>query len=190
VPADMDGDGAPDRVVVALDEHGDRGCRAFVGVRTATGSTYSTAMADVWGRRLLFPPEVIGVPVLSKGTGAEVVVDTHARADGALAQLFTLTDAGLAQVRVPGGKDGSFLVEGGGVTFPSGAGCRPDGTLVLSSAVGKRQTFEVTRRVYALDGDRLTESGSTSTEVPADDLVRQFPEFGTPHFAACGGEVR
>ena len=191
VPADVDGDGAPDRVVTAVDNQGNRGCRAFVGVLTATGSTYSTSMADVWGKRLFFPPEVIGVPVLGKGTGAEVVVDTHARADGALAQLFTLTDAGLVQVRVPGGEDGgSFLVEGGGVTAPHGAGCRADGTLVVSDAQIRGQRFDVTQRSYTLDGVRLTESGQTTEQIPANDLARQFPEFLSPHFAACGGEVR
>lgn len=190
VAADVDGDGAPDRVVVATDEQGQPGCRAFVGTRTATGSTYSTAMADAWGPRMPpFPPEVMGVPVLGNGTGAEIVVDTHARADGALAQLFTLTDAGLVQVRVPGGEDGSFLVEGGGVRFPYGAGCRTDGSLLVSRAAARGQTFEVTQRVYTLDGDRLTETGSTKTDVPGNDLPREFPEFFAPHFGACGGEV-
>jgi len=191
VPADVDGDGAPDRVVVAADEHGEPGCRAFVGVRTATGTTYSTAMGDVFGRRLPpFPPEVIGVPVLGRGTGAEIVVDTHARADGALAQLFTLTDAGLVQVMVPGGEDGTFLVEGGGISAPQGAGCRADGTLVVSGAAIHGQSFDVTQRSYSLTGDRLSETGSTTRKVPGNDLAKQFPEFLGPHFKACGGEVR
>jgi hypothetical protein len=147
-------------------------------------------MADASGQPPPFPPEVIGVPVLGTGTGAEVVVDTNTRADSTLAQLFTLTDAGMVRVRVPEGQDGGFVVEGGGVTFPYGAACRPDGSLVLSSGAVKRHTFEVTRRVYTLDGDRLTETGSTTSEVPANDLAKRFPEFHSPHFAACRGEVR
>lgn len=190
VPADVDGDGAPDRVVVAVDDHGAPGCRAFVGVRTASGSTYSTAMAAFSARPLPFPPDVIGVPVLGKGTGAEIVVDTHARADGALAQLFTLTDGGLVRVPVPGGEDSGFLVEGGGISAPHGAGCRADGTLVLSEAQIHGQSFDVTQRSYSLTGDRLSESGSTTKQVPANDLAKRFPEFLSPHFTACDGQVQ
>lgn len=191
VPADVDGDGATDQVVIAVDKNGEPGCRTFLGVRTAAGTTYSTAMPDATPEPLPFPAEVIGVPQLGDAPGAEIVVDTHARADGAYAQLYTLTDSGLRLVSVPGTEDDSFLVEGGGVTAPYGAGCRSNGDLLLSNAAARGRDFEVTQRVYSLRGDRLVEMQPPSTsEVSGNDLIRQFPEFASPHFAACDGAVR
>jgi hypothetical protein len=186
--ADVDGDGAADRVAVAVDDDGPPGCRTFLGVRTATGTTYSTAMPDASPTPLPFPPDVIGLPRLGDG-GAEIVVDTHAAADGALAQMYTLTGSGLVQVQVPGVGDG-FYVEGGGVTAPHGADCRADGALLLSGAELRGQRYLVTRRYYTLTRDRLLVAEPPSTsEVAVDDLVRRFPEFVAPHFAACGGLV-
>ena len=43
-PADVDGDGRLDRVAVATDHSAGRACRAFVGIRTAAGTTYATAL--------------------------------------------------------------------------------------------------------------------------------------------------
>jgi hypothetical protein len=186
--ADVDGDGAPDRVAVAVDDEGRPGCRTFLGVRTAAGTTYSTAMPDASTNPLPFPPDVIGLPRLGDD-GAEIVVDTHAAADGALAQMFTLTGSGLVQVEVPGIGNG-FYVEGGGVTAPNGADCRADGALLLSRAALDGQRYQVTRRYYTLTQDRLVAAEPPSTsEVAGDDLIREFPEFAAPHFAACGGLV-
>jgi hypothetical protein len=192
LPADVDGDGEADQVVVAVDENGRPGCRSFLGVRTDAGTTYSTAMPDATREPLPFPPEVIGVPQLGDVPGAEVVVDTQARADGAYAQLYTLTGSGLTQVQVPGTDDDSILVEGGGVTAPSGADCRSNGDLLLSNAqVRGPRTFEVTQQVYSLQVDRLVQSRPpTTSDVAADDLTAQFPEFSAPHFGACNGAVR
>jgi hypothetical protein len=138
-----------------------------------------------------FPPEVIGLPQLGTEGGAEIVVDTQARADGALAQMYTLTDSGLAPVQVPDTEDDTFLVEGGGVTAPSGADCRSDGDLLLANAqLRGRDTFVVTQQAYTLQGTQLVPAGSpTTSQVAANDLVRQFPEFATPHFAPCDGVV-
>lgn len=190
VPADVDGDGVPDRLAVAVDEGGRAGCRTFLGVRTSAGTTYSSALPDATATPLPFPPEVIGVPDLGDDAGSEIVVDTHARADGALSLLYTLTDSGLVRVRVPGSRDGSFIVEGGGVTAPHGAGCDRAGALVLSTAQMHGQRFEVTRRVFTLDGYRLVPESSRTHDIPADDLARRFPEFVGPHFAACDGVLR
>jgi hypothetical protein len=44
--------------------------------------------------------------------------------------------------------------------------------------------------LYTLNADRLTESGSATEQVPANDLAQQFPEFLSPHFQACDGEVQ
>jgi hypothetical protein len=186
--ADIDGDGAADDVAVAVDDRGRQACRGFVGVRTAAGTTYSAAFDPSALPAGPIGPRIMGFPDLGDA-GAEIVVDTAARADSALAQLFTLTDAGLVRVAVPGSEDGNFVVEGGGVTYPDGAGCTADRALVLStaSAVAKGARYEVTRRTYDVTGDDLTFTGpeSTSRNVPAARLTKEFPEFGSHHFDAC-----
>jgi hypothetical protein len=193
VSADVDGDGAPDRVATAVDGEASQKCRAFVAVRAATGSTYSTAMAAP----AVPPPgvnaDVIGVPDLGADGRADIVVDTHLMADGALAQLFTLTGDGLERVPAPAFEDGNFIVQGGGVTSPQAAGCTADGSLILSMATSdsRGEEYEVTRQIYPVTvtplefgGPRIT-TGHASTA----ELATRFPEFGANIFAPCGGEL-
>lgn len=192
--ADVDGDGRLDRVAVATDHALGRACRAFVGVRTAAGTTSGTALdaTAVPPRRMA--AEVIGLPDLGMDGRADIVVDTHRLADSALSQLFTLTAAGLSRVHVPAFEDGTLVVEGGGITQPRGAGCTGRGALVLSMALLDGHTYEVTRHVYPVanpagGGVRLTDPGVRSDDVPANQLADRFPEFVSPHFARCGGEL-
>lgn len=190
--ADVDGDGAPDRVAGVFDEGARPGCRAFVAVRTANGSTYSAAVAASPGvvSGPPFGPDVIGLPRLGAGPAQWIVVDTHARADGAWARLYTLTSEGLVLVEVPGSPDGGFYVEGGGVTAPQGADCTASGGLVVSSAQARGTAFEVTRRVFPVGEDGTLGQPQTSRrQVVGSRLVARYPEFGSGHFSACGGAV-
>ena len=170
VPGDVDGDGRSDRVAVAVDESTDPVCRAFVAVRLAgSGTTYSAVLDASAVPPAGMTGQVIGLPDLGDDPGAEVVVDTQSMADGALAQMFTLTRSGLVRWASPAFEDGNFVVQGVGVTEPRGAACTADGSLVLSMALLERDRYEVTRH--------------------ADQLGEQFPEFNSPHFAACGDRV-
>jgi hypothetical protein len=189
VQADVDGDGVGDSVAAAVDDQAAPRCRAFVGVRTADGSTYSTVL----DARTTTPPgaeaTVVGLPDLGADGDAEIVIDTGFAGDGLSAQLFTLTDGGLTWVPTSAFEDGSFYVEGGGVTFPRGAGCTAEGELVLSMAslLEGGDTYEVTRQIYPAAGDPL-ELGSPQVEtdrVPAERLPERFPEFGTERWSAC-----
>jgi hypothetical protein len=189
VSADVDGDGADDAVIATVDDQASPACRAFVGVRTATGSTYSTALDPRTTTPRGAEAVVVGVPDLGADGDAEIVVDTAFAGDGLSAQLFSLTDGGLVWVPTGAFEDGSFYVEGGGVTFPRGAGCTPQGELVLSMAslVERAETYEVTRQFYPATGDPI-ELGSPRVEtdrVPAETLPERFPEFGTDHWGAC-----
>jgi hypothetical protein len=189
---DVDGDGRLDKVAVATDHDAGRRCRAFVGVRVKGGSTYSTHLY-----RGAVPPkgsraQIVGLPDFGT-TGVEIVVDTKARTDSMLAQMFTLTDRGLRRVMLPAFEDGTFVVEGGGVTYPRGAGCTAGGRLRLSMATqsddGKR--YQVTRHSYAVRGDRirLTDAVVRSATIRADRLVDRFPELARPHWRDCTGTV-
>lgn len=191
---DVSGDGRLDRVAAASDPAAPKPCRAFVGVHVQGGSTYSAHLfpsaVPVKGLRA----RIIGVPHLGDVPGAEIVVDTTAAVDSVLAQMFTLVGGTLRPVPVPGFQDGTFIVEGGGVMFPHGAGCTAEGRLVLSAAAQTKDgsRYRVTRRTYGVLGRRirLVDPQRTKETVPVGELVARFPEFAGPHWAPCTGIVR
>jgi hypothetical protein len=186
---DVTGDGEPDTVAVVSAPGSAKPCRGFVGVRVNGGGTYSRhlipAAVPIKGIRA----RVVGVAHLGHRPGADIVVDTGAAADAVLAQMFTFVGGGLRAVHVPDQPDGSFIVEGGGLVYPRGAGCTADGRLVLSQAAqtsdGKR--FRVTRRTYQLrrGGVRFTSPVVERATVPLNRLGARFPEFVGPHWTAC-----
>lgn len=191
--ADVNGDGRPDTVAVASQPGAAKPCRAFVGVRVAGGSTYSTHLVPnavpVEGLRA----RVIGLPRLGGRRPAEIVVDTAGAVDAVLAQLFALGGGRLyaVPVRVPGFSGGTFIVTGGGVMFPQGAGCTADGRMVLSAAAQSADgtSFRVTRRTYQVRGQplRLVAPVVERATVPVDQLTARFPEFAGEHWTACSG---
>ena len=187
---DVTGDGKPDTVAAASDPGAAKPCRGFVGVRVNGAGTYSLhlipAAVPIKGIRA----RVVGVPHLGQRPGADIVVDTGAAADAVLAQMFTFSGGRLHALHVPDQPDGSFIVAGGGVIYPRGAGCTADGRLLLSEAAqtndGKR--FRVTRRTYELGRGGLRFARRpvvTKATVPLNRLGARFPEFVGPHWTAC-----
>ena len=186
---DVTGDGKLDTVAAASDPGAAKPCRGFVGVRVNGAGTYSAhlipAAVPIKGIRA----RIVGLPYIDDRHGAEVVVDTGAAADAVLAQMFTFFGGGLRALHVPDQPDGSFIVEGGGVIYPRGAGCTADRRLILSQAAqtsdGKR--FRVTRRTYQLRRGGLGFSGPEveKATVALNRLGARFPEFVGPHWTAC-----
>lgn len=186
---DVTGDGRPDTVAAASDPGAPKPCRGFVGVRVDGGGTYSTHLIPAAVPMKGIRARVVGVPHLGRRPGADIVVDTGAAVDAVLAQMFTFSGGRLRALHVPDQPDGSFIVEGGGLIYPRGAGCTADGRLILSQAAqtndGKR--FRVTHRTYALrpGGLRFASPVVTKATVPVNRLGARFPEFVGPHWASC-----
>jgi hypothetical protein len=185
---DVTGDGRPDTVAAASAPGAAKPCRGFVGLHVTGDGTYSEHLIPVAVPVRGLRARVVGVPHLGRRPGAEIVVDTGAAADAVLAQMFTFSGGRLRALHVPDQSDGSFILEGGGLIYPRGAGCTSDGRLLLSQAVqtkdGKR--FRVTRRTYELGrGQRFTSPVVQRATVPLDRLGARFPEFVGPHWAAC-----
>lgn len=191
---DVEGDRRLDTVAVVTDFGAPRRCRAFVGVKVRGGAAYSAPLYRTAVPRRPFRAEIIGLPDLGNERGAEIVVDTHARADSALAQMFTLTRSGLRRVPLPAFEDGTFVVEGGGVTYPRGAGCTRAGGLLLSMATATHhgRRYQVTRQRYPVRADRLRLLGPAvvTDTVAAGRLTDRFWEFASPHWSRCTGTVR
>lgn len=191
---DVNGDGRLDRVAVVSDPGAPKPCRAFVGVRVQGGSTYSTHLIAAAVPIKGLQAEVVGLPHLGKRRGAEIVVDTKAAVDSVLGQMFALSRGALRAVRVPELGDGTFIIAGGGIMFPYGAGCTSDGRMVLSQASQTKdgRHYRVTRRTYQVRGEplRLVRPVRTTATVRVDQLVSRFPEFTGPHWRACGGAIR
>jgi hypothetical protein len=186
---DVSGDGKPDTVAAASDPGAAEPCRGFVGVRVDGSGIFSThlipAAVPIKGIRA----RIVGLPHLGDRHGAEIVVDTGAAVDAVLAQMFTFSGGGLRALHVPDQPDGSFIVEGGGVIYPHGAGCTFDGRLILSQAAQTRdgKRFRVTRRTYQLRPGGLGFTGPDVEEatVALNRLGARFPEFVGPHWVAC-----
>ncbi len=191
---DVNGDGRLDKVAVASVPGAAKPCRAFVGVRVQGGSTYSTHLIPDAVPVKGLPARIVGLPDLGSRPGAQIVVDTRAAVDSLLAQMFTLAGGDLRRVQVPGFKDGTFIVEGGGVIYPYGAACTADGRMVLSNAAQTRdgKHYRVTRRTYDIRGDRIRFADPVlkRTTVRVNRFVVRFPEFAGPHWKACTGIVR
>src|SRR5262245_27669943 len=188
---DVSGDGKPDTVAAASDPGAAKPCRGFVAVRTFGGGVHAAHLIPNAVPIRSIRARIIGVPRLGDRAGADIVVDTGAAADAVLAQLFTFTGGRLRAVHVPGQPNGSFIVVGGGVVFPRGAGCTRDGRLIVSHAAqtADRHSFRVTRRTYPLrpDGLGFTRPDVTRATVPMSQLGVRFPEFVGPHWRACSG---
>jgi hypothetical protein len=186
--ADVTGDGKPDTVAAASDPAAAKPCRGLVAVRS-DGVVYTAHLipgaVPIKGIRA----RVVAVPHLGHHSGAAIVVDTGAAVDAVLAQLFTFSDGRLVAVKVPGERDGSFVVAGGGLMFPHAAGCTSDGRLVVSGALqtpdGHR--FRVVRHSYELDqaGRRLAALPVQRATVSLSRLDSRFPEFAGARWQAC-----
>ena len=185
---DVTGDGRPDTVAAATDPAAPRPGRGLIAVR-ADGVVHSAHLIAAAVPAKGIRTRIVGVPRLGRHRGAAIVVDTGAMVDAVLAQLFTFADGRLRAVRVPGRRDGAFIVEGGGVMLPHAARCTSDGRLVVSGAVqvqhGRR--FKVTRRLYELDaaGLRLSALAQQEASLPVRRLGGRFPEFAGTHWQAC-----
>lgn len=187
--ADVTGDGRADTVAAISAPGAAKPCRGIVAVRVAGDGVLSRhlipAAVPIRGIRA----RLVGFPYLGDRPGAEIVVDTGAAADAVLAQMFTVVDGRLRAMRVPDQPDGSFIMVGGGVVVPRGAGCTPGGRLVLVRAAqtldGKH--FRVVRRTFsvAADGVRFTRRSVTRATVPVKQLASRFPEFAGAHWQAC-----
>ncbi|MEA2452096.1 MAG: hypothetical protein QOG04_806 [Actinomycetota bacterium] len=194
---DVDGDGSDDKVTIALDPAGDRGCKSFLVVTARDGDAiYSTAVDPSGVPRSLPAPSLSSLVELNGDPGLEAIVNVEAGASTQFVAAFTLTDRGLEQIAVEGKGPGPFaetgqdlFAFGGSVGHIEGVDCGDNGLVHLVAAIpvgDSAETYRVDHRFFRPDGTKLVlDSSLNATErLSASDLAT-VPGFSTSPFGSC-----
>ena len=181
---DVDGDGADDTLLLAVDPDSPQGCRAFIVVETATGPLVEE-ISDPDISFDLGLPTIDGVVPVDGRPGDEIVVRILTGASTLFVGLFTVLDGELERVEVTGeeAQYGNLFPSGGSVGHMEGSDCAELG-IVVSLALPKGARYEVTRTHYTFSGTRL-EPAATESAVVAAGRLDKYPEFGGPPFSFC-----
>jgi hypothetical protein len=180
---DVDGDGSDDTLYLAVDPRGPEGCRAFV-------------VAETGARRLaeeISDPDIsfdLGLPTLESVApvdgrdGDEIVTRILAGASTLFVGLFTVYEGELARIEVAGDSQfGNLFPSGGSVGHIEGSDCSDDG-IVISLAVPRGKSYEVTRTFYSLSATEAEPTHTQSALVRPRNLNR-YPELGGSPFVNC-----
>lgn len=174
--ADVDGDGADDRLLAYRLDDGSR----VIGVDLARGGTASFDLGDseLSGPS---PLSVLGAVPLTADTQTILAV-TGAGASVVIVRLFKLVGCELVAVTV----DNSMLVElpvGGGITHGDGLTCRNQTLIQRSVTSTDGETFDASETTYRLEGTSLVEVASdtsTLTRGEDDDTINGYFSIDCP----------
>ncbi len=176
VSADVDGDGADDRVFAYRRADGMR----RVGVELAAGGT-AVVDANAVAIEGPAPLSALGGVALG-GDGETVFALTGAGASVVIVGLFQFVECALARVVYSSGEDAELPVNGA-ITHGDGIACT-DKTLVrLSATSTDGETFTATKTSYHVDGNTLVEAGSetsTLTRAADDAAINDFYSLDCP----------
>lgn len=186
VPADLEGDGVDEQLVLAKDPAGDRRCQAILGVISSTFGRLSIAIDDELSFDLGLPV-VTGTAEIDGEAPKEIIVTLASGASTGFAGLFSIKEGRLVRRTLEGDSPYSSLFPfGGSVGHLEGSDCAELGTIVVSSATAEGRGYEVVRRFFESSdstfvlNDRLTEVESVKPKE-----LNGFPEFTSAPFAGC-----
>jgi hypothetical protein len=183
---DVDGDGVPDTVRIAIDPRGPAGCRAFVVVTTAAGAT--AAAISQWESTPALPaPHLNSLVRIDAAGGDEIVVDVTAGASTQFEGVYTYSEGKVVPLRVSGFPFTGLFPYGGSVGHLDGEACT-SGMVVVSSAVasGPGLRYAVVRRFFHPgDGDLVLAGSLTEHRVLRPPSLTGLPEFSGAPFAGC-----
>jgi hypothetical protein len=156
VRADVDGDGAPDRVVAYREADGNR--RVAVELAGGGSAAIDASESSVDGPA---PLSVLGGADLG-GEGSTVVAVTGGGASVVVVGLFQFVECALTRVSFESGSAAELPV-GGSVTHADGLACTGDRLVRLSATSDDGETFAATATRYRVDGNTLVELGAEQT---------------------------
>ena len=182
---DVTGDGSDDDVYLLRDTEGDPGCTDLLFVESED-AILASELSD--GRQYaLVQPRLNALASIDDRPGAEIVVDLEQGASTQFVGLFTVVDADLERVRLPGdGGLGDLFPYGGSVGHIEASDCGEYGRVVVSVATPNRNEYEVQRSVYRFQGAQLQldQQASENIRVAAQE-VQELPEYRSPPFGSC-----
>lgn len=181
---DVDGDGTPDTMFLAVNPDAPQGCRAFLIVDTGSGTLVEEISDPDISFELGLPTLESIVPIDDR-PGDEVVVRILTGASTLFVGLFTVHDGALVRIEVAGDAEfGNLFPSGGSVGHMEGSDCTIDG-IVVTSAVPEEEGYEVTRNLYSVTETTADPSGSEVDHVRSQNLGDRYPELGGPPFSSC-----
>jgi hypothetical protein len=191
VRGDIDGDSRSDVVRIAIDPSGADGCRAFVVVHLAGGSTV-TAPIPQWEPTPVLPaPHLNSLARIDGAPGDEVVIDVAAGASTQFEGVYTHSPGGLAPVTVRGTAFNGLFAYGGSVGHLDGEACTGRGTVVISGATENGVSpvrYKVVRSFFQPGAGILRYRPSlTQRKILRLRTLQRLPEFSGAPFAGCPG---
>jgi hypothetical protein len=190
ITADVDGDGAPDQIQIALDRSARPGCQAFLVAQTQ--SAVLSGVISSWSLEGGLPQPRLHSGAQINGTGGEeIVVDVATGASSQFASAYADVDESFLPLsfdkEAPGGFKDMFAY-GGSVGHVDAADCAPDGGVVVSSAVAGGSSYRVTRRFFTVHEATLKADPSRDQTTTASfNGLSRFPEFPAAPFGSCPG---
>lgn len=180
---DLEADGVPEEISLAVDEGGPPGCQAFV-VAESEGATRAVEVGVPDLPFKLGFPRLISLVLVDDRPGAEIVVGVSAGASTQFAAVYTSIDGRLVQVVREGAASpqDNLLGFGGSVGHQSAFDCAPDvgpGVVVVSEAqpVGNGARFRFIRRFFSSSSPGVM----AEDESLRDEGFVRFDRFDTLH---------
>lgn len=184
---DLDDDGIDERLILAKDPNGSRGCQVILGVTGPSLGELFLPIDDEVSFDLGLPA-VVGVAEIDGGAPKEIIVNLVSGASTGFAGLFSIRDGRLVRITVEGDSPYSRLFPfGGSVGHLEGSDCSGAGTIVISSATAvRRGRYKVVRRFFeSADVGFVLDEPATETEVVPPKDLETFTEFAAAPFASC-----
>jgi hypothetical protein len=190
---DVDGDGLPDTVRIAVDPAGGVGCQAFVVLQTASGArtaARTAAAISQWESTPVLPaPHLRSLAQIDAVPGGEIVIDVAAGASTQFEGVYTLSQGDLVSLTVKGAPFSGLFAYGGSVGHLDGEACSQGGEVVVSSATFKGPSgtrYKVVRRFFRPAVGALQYiRGRTQRQLVRLSQLPGLPEFSGPPFAGC-----
>ena len=185
---DVDGDGRPEVVWLAVDRRARAGCQVFL----AAGSGAVVDSLPIVQPELnlaLSPPALNALAAIDTEPGLEVVVDLVMGASTRFVGLFGMDSGALERFRFdgPGSLPPHLFAYGGSVAHLDGVDCAGSrGTIVMSSASATAERYAILRRFYRVPPGSLTLlPRRTEHHTVEARALNRFSELASPPFAGC-----
>lgn len=176
---DVNGDGSPERIVIAEAE---AGCPPLMIVE---GESEALTLTIEEEGSSLGLPRLVALVEIDDRPGAEIAAALVAGASTEFFGAYSVVGGELARLRIAGpGRFGDLFPSGGSVGHLDATDCADGGRIVISSAEPLGDRYLVERRFYEVEEGVLRRASRGDRLVGFDEL-QTIPEFGSTPFGSC-----